>query len=202
MSETLKNNEEQAVIDPTTGNMTLPIMPLNGCVRGKNNIDNLIEFMRTLSQFNPCSRVYNEENRELKLVYYNQTYLGCQVIMKLKRAEITIKCFLHGDVRENVDHTFDSIGFQRYVMSFLTHVELEKQKRFDDLQVQQKKLMAEQQKLKKQEEERQKKGLLEAHISKPQICGGVDKKCTYCIINKEHDNLAYFHKSNFTFIGT
>lgn len=203
MSET---STEQTVfdadIDPTASNITLPTMPLNGCVRGKNTTTNLEEFMRKILQFVPCCRVYNEKTSELKLVYYNQTYLGCQVIMKLKRAEITIKCVLHGDVLENVDHTFDSIGFKTYVMSFLTHAEREKQKRFDDLQVEQKKLMAEQQKLQKQEEERQKKVLLEAHISKPQICGGVDKKCTYCIINKEHDNLAYFHKSNFTFIGT
>lgn len=191
-----------AVIDPTASNITLPTMPLNGCVRGKNTTINLEEFMRNILHFVPCCRVYNEETRELKLVYYNQTYLGCQVIMKLKRAVITIERFLHGDVLENVDHTFDSSGFQRYVTPFLTHAELEKQKRFDNLQVEQKKLMAEQQKLQKQEEERQKKDLLEAHVSKPQTCGGVDKKCTYCIHNQANKILTGLWKSNFTPSGT
>jgi hypothetical protein len=114
---------------------------------------------------------------------------------------ITIKRFLHGDVLENVDHTFDSSGFQRYVTPFLTHAELEKQKRFDNLQVEQKRLMAEQQKLQKQEEERRDKELLNAHISKPQTCGGVDK-CKHCEHNKAMENLTGLWKSNFTFTGT
>ena len=108
---------------------------------------------------------------------------------------------LHGDVLENVDHTFDSSGFQRYVTPFLTHAELEKQKRFDNLQVEQKRLMAEQQKLQKQEEERRDKELLNAHISKPQTCGGVDK-CKHCKHNKAMENLTGLWKSNFTFYGT
>ena len=83
----------------------------------------------------------------------------------------------------------------------MTRAELEKQKRFDDLQVEQQRLMAEQQKLKKQEEERLNEELTKAHVSKPQTCGGVDK-CKFCKNNKVHESLAYFHKSNFKFIGT
>ena len=96
---------------------------------------------------------------------------------------------------------FDSSGFQKYVTPFLTRAELEKQKRFDDLQVEQKKLMAEQQKLQKQEDALREKVLLEAHVSKPQTCGGVDK-CKHCIHNKAHENLVGYWKGNSNVRGT
>jgi ferredoxin len=201
MSGTSEDIEQQAVIDPTAKNRTLPTMPLNDGSSGKNTTANLIEFMKNISQFDPCFRVHDEKNRELTLVYYDKIHNGCKVIFSLKRAVITIKRFLHGDVLENVDHTFDSTGFQWHVRSFFTDAELEKQKRFNDLQVEQKRLMAEQQKLKKQEEERLNEELTKAHVSKPQTCGGVDK-CKICKHNKVHESLAYFHKSNFVFIGT
>lgn len=201
ISGTSEDIEQQAVIDPRAKNRTLPTMPLNDGSSDKNITDNLGEFMRILCESKPCSREYNENTRELILVYYNETHIGCKVIMKLKRAVITIRVFLHCDVLENVDHTFYSRGFLKYVTPFLTRAELEKQKRFDDLQVEQQRLMAEQQKLQKQEKERQDEALKKAHMSRPQTCGGVDK-CKICKHNKVHESLAYFHKSNIVFIGT
>lgn len=199
--EEIKHKALDADINPTATNMTLPTMPLNDGSSDIFTIPNLMEFMKTLSQFESCSREYDGNTKELALVYYDKIHNGCKVIISLKRAVITIKHFLHGYVKKNVDHTFDSIGFQKYVTPFLTHAELEKQKRFDDLQVQQKKLMAEQLKLKKQEEERLDQELTNAHVSKPQTCGGVDI-CKICKQNQAMISLANFHTPRFVCRGT
>lgn len=179
-------------IDKTATNSMLPTMSFNGCGSSKNTTDNLGKFMRILCESKPCSRKYNKHTEELTMIYYDENHTGCKVIMKLKIAVITIIVFLHCDVLENVDHTFYSSGFLTYVTPFLTRAELEKQKRFDDLQVEQQRLMAEQQKLQKQEEERQDEALKKAHMSRPQTCGGVDK-CKYCKHNEAHLRLNSFH---------
>ena len=188
-------------IDETATNSMLPTMPLHGCVSGYNSIENLKEFVGILSVFNPCFRKYDKRIRELIMIYYDKNHTGCKVIMKLKRAVITIKLFLHGDVLENVDHTFDSSGFQECVIPFLTPAELEKQKRFDNLQVEQKRLMAEQQKIREQEEKHQDEALKKAHMTVPKTCGGVDN-CNFCKNNKAHILLGMGWKSNFEFSGT
>ena len=200
-SEDIKQNDLDVVIDPTATNDTLPTIPSCDSGRGYNSIESLKEFVGILSVFNPCFRKYNERTRKLELIYYDRSHNGCKVTIDLKSSTITIKLFLHGDTLKETEHTFHSSGFRKYVTPFLTRAELEKQKRFDDLQVEQQRLMAEQQKLQKQEKERQDEALKKAHMSRPQTCGGVDK-CKICKHNKVHESLAYFHKSNIVFIGT
>ena len=185
-SEYIKQNGLDVVIDPTATNDTLPTMPSTGDGGSGNSTDLVLgEFVKILFQSNKCFREYCEKTKRLTLVFYNKTHTGCKVIIYLKSSTITIKLFLHGDTLKETEHTFHSSGFQKYVTPFLTPAELEQQKKFDDFQVEQQRLMAEQQKLQKQEEKSRKEALEKAHISKPQTCGGVDK-CTICKFNEQH----------------
>ena len=189
-------------IDPSATNDTLPIMPSIGSGgSGKSTILDLKEFMKILPQSNACSREYCEKTKQLTLVFYNKTYTGCKVIIYLTVSIITIIDFEHLNILKNTNYTFDSSGFRKYVTPFLTQAELEKQKRFDEFQVEEKRLMAEQRELEKQEKKSRKEALKKAHLTVPKTCGGVDE-CELCKTNKAHTILAWGWKSNFEFIGT
>jgi hypothetical protein len=200
-SKDIKQNGLDVVIDPTATNDTLPTMPSCDSGRGYNSIENLKEFVIILSVFNPCFRNYYDRTRKLELIYYDRFHNGCKVTIDLKSSTITIKVFIHDKTLEEAKHTFHSSGFQECVIPFLTPAELEQQKRFDDFQVEEQRLMAEQQKLRKQEDERQDEALKKAHMSVPKTCGGVDN-CKFCKHNKAHVLLGMGWKSNFTFTGT
>ena len=200
-SEDIKQNDLDVVIDPTATNNTLPTMPSCDSGRGYNSIENLKEFVGILSVFNPCFRKYNERTRKLELIYYDRSHNGCKVTIDLKSSTITIKLFLHGDTLKETEHTFHSSGFRKYVTPFLTPAELEQQKKFDDFQVEEQRLMAEQRKIREQEEKSRKEALEKAHMTIPKTCGGVNT-CTICKFNKAHVLLGMGWKSNFTFTGT
>ena len=187
-SEDIKQNDLDVVIDPTATNNTLPTMPSCDSGRGYNSIENLKEFVGILSVFNPCFRKYNERTRKLELIYYDRSHNGCKVTIDLKSSTITIKFFLHGDTLKETEHTFHSSGFQKYVTPFLTPAELEQQKKFDDFQVEEQRLMAEQRKIREQEEKSRKEALEKAHMTIPKTCGGVNT-CTICKFNEQHRNV-------------
>jgi hypothetical protein len=113
---------------------------------------------------------------------------------------ITITVFQHLDILKNTNYTFNSTGFQEYVMPFLTPAEVEKQKRFDD-QVEEQRLMAEQQKIREQEEKSRKEALEKAHDSIPQTCGGVDI-CEFCKSKKAQRSVPMWKSSFFVINGT
>jgi hypothetical protein len=167
-------------IDPTATNDKLPIMPSDGRGSSDNNTDrDLKEFVKILLGFNVCSRNYCERTKQLRLVYYDKKHTGCRVTINLIRYIITIRVFIHCDTLEVADHTFYSSGFRKYVMPFLTPTELEKQKRFDELELEQQRLIAEQQKLRELQEKTRNEALKNAHQLKPRQCGGV-RKCKQC----------------------
>ena len=179
-------------------------MPLNGCGhgRGNNNIENLKKFMKTICDFNPCYRKYDVQTQKLVLVYYDNIHNGCKVTIDLKSSTITIKVFIHSDTSEVAEHTFHSSGFKECVIPFLTPAELEQQKRFDELELEQQRLMAEQRELEKQEKKSRKEALKKAHLTVPKTCGGVDE-CELCKTNKAHTLLAWGWTSRSpTFTGT
>ena len=185
-SEYIKQNGLDVVIDPTATNDTLPTMPSTGDGGSGNSTDLVLgEFVKILFQSNACFREYCEKTKRLTLVFYNKTHTGCKVIIYLTVSIITIIDFIHLNILKNTNYTFDSSGFRKYVTPFLTPAELEQQKKFDDFQVEQQRLMAEQRKIREQEEKSRKEALEKAHISKPQTCGGVDK-CTICKFNEQH----------------
>jgi hypothetical protein len=151
-------------IDPTATNDKLPIMPSDGRGSSDNNTDrDLKEFVKILLGFNVCSRNYCERTKQLRLVYYDKKHTGCRVTINLIRYIITIRVFIHCDTLEVADHTFYSSGFRKYVMPFLTPTELEKQKRFDELELEQQRLIAEQQKLRELQEKTRNEALKNAH---------------------------------------
>jgi hypothetical protein len=171
-------------INPTAITNTLPIMPSIGSGEsGKST--NLEEFMKILLQSNACSREYCEMTKTLTLVFYKKTHTGCKVIIYLTGPRITITVFQHLNILENDNYTFNPTDFRKYVMPFLTPAELEQQKRFDDFQVKEQRLMAEQRKSREQEEKSRKEALEKAHTAKPKTCGGVNT-CTICKYNEQH----------------
>lgn len=175
-------------IDQTAINITLPTMTLNGCGSGNNTNDNLEKFMISICALNPCFRNYCERTKQLRLVYYDKKHTGCRVTINLIKYIITIRVFIHCDTLEVADHTFYSSGFRKYVMPFLTPTELEKQKRFDELELEQQRLIAEQQKLRELQEKTRNEALKNAHKSSPKTCGGV-RKCKHC----EHEERILIH---------
>ena len=189
MSITFKNIEQNRVdyvIDSRATNDMLPTIPSTGDGGSGNSTDLVLgEFVNILFQSKECFREYCEKTKRLTLVFYNKTHTGCKVIIYLTVSIITIIDFIHLNILKNTNYTFDSSGFRKYVTPFLTPAELEQQKKFDDFQVEQQRLMAEQQKIREQEEKSRKEALEKAHISKPQTCGGVDK-CTICKFNEQH----------------
>ena len=184
-------------IDPTATNDKLPIMPSDG--RGRSDTESdLEEFMKILLGFNVCSRNYCERTKKLTLVFYDKTHTGCQVIIYLPGCRITIIVFQHLIILKNADYTFNPTGFNQYVMPFLTPDEAEKQKKFDNFQSEQKRLMAEQQKIREQEKKLQDDARIKAHLSG--TCGGSDT-CNRCKHNEVNQSLSMY-TYNFKFTGT
>jgi hypothetical protein len=100
----------------------------------------------------------------------------------------------------NADYIFNRTGFDQYVMSFLTPDEVEKQKRFDEFQSEQKRLMAKQQKIREQEKKLQDDARIKAHLSG--TCGR-SNTCTICQHNEINQSLNSMWKSRFDpFTGT
>jgi hypothetical protein len=188
-------------IYPTAITAALPIMPSNGRGGNGNSTNHdLEEFVKILVQSNACSRKYCEKTKILTLFFYDKTHTGCQVIIYLTRCRITIIDFLHLNILKNDDYTFNPTGFKQYVMPFLTPAEVEKQKRFDELELEQKRLMAEQQKIREQEKKVQDDALIKAHLSR--TCGG-SNTCTICQHNKKNQSLNSMWTSRFPqFTGT
>jgi len=187
-------------INPTAITDAIPTMPSNGRGGNGNNTNgDLEEFVKILVKSNACSREYCKKTKRLTLFFYDKTHTGCKVIIYLIGHRITITVFQHLNILKNADYTFNPTGFKQYVMPFLTPAEVEKQKRFDELELEQQRLMAKQQELQRQEKKLQDDARIKAHLSG--TCGD-SNTCTICQHNEKNQSLCTWNSRFHQFTGT